>query len=137
MSQGRSAGREPPKLIFVMADALKPVSQSGKQSHSGFEGMGRWVAVASELPCTVIAMMFAGQIIGQSVWGLQGSTWGAVIGAITGFALGVYGVYVTVRFYEGMEQGASQRRAYRPSVEEITEDVEFDVDNGEQEETSR
>lgn len=137
MSQGHLAGGNPPKLIFVMASARKPMSQSGKQSHSGFEGMGRWVAVASELPCTVIALMFAGQIVGQSVWGSQGSTWGAIIGAIAGFALGVYGVFATVRFYEGMEKSASLRPTYRPTPEEITEDVEFDLDNGEQEEASR
>jgi len=111
------------------------MSQSGQQSSSGFEGMGRWVAVASELPCTVIALMFAGQIVGQSVWGQQGSTWGAIIGAIAGFALGVYGVFATVRFYEGMEKTSKMKRTYRPTLEEITEDVEFDVDDDDRNET--
>ena len=106
------------------------MSSSGRQS-STWGGMGRWVAVASELPCAVIALLMAGQIVGQSVWGPSGGTWGAIIGAFVGFAFGVYSVYLTIGYFDRVEQKAQQPRKYMPPMEEILEDVIFDLESTE------
>ncbi|MFW9849602.1 MAG: hypothetical protein ACFFF4_10685 [Candidatus Thorarchaeota archaeon] len=94
-------------------------------------GMGRWLAVGSELPCSVVAMLLVGQIIGQSIWGTTGATWGALLGAVFGFFLGVYGVYVTIQYYDQLEQVAETKRSYMPPEEEIHEDVKFDIPDDE------
>jgi len=106
------------------------MSSSDRQS-STWGGMGRWIAVASELPCAVIALLMAGQIIGQSVWGPSGGTWGAIIGAFVGFAFGVYSVYLTIGYFDRVEQQAQQPRKYMPPMEEILEDVIFDLESTE------
>ena len=62
----------------------------------GFSGMGPWLAVGSELPCSVIALLLAGQVVGGSIGGPSGATWGAIIGAIAGFFLGVFEIYTTI-----------------------------------------
>ncbi|MHA1935742.1 MAG: hypothetical protein ACW97A_10695 [Candidatus Thorarchaeota archaeon] len=108
------------------------MSQSNTDSSSGLSGMGRWFAIGSELPCTVIALMLVGQVIGSSLQGLQGATWGAVIGAILGFFLGAYGVYATIGYYERIDKQASVKRAYQPPIEEIHEDVTFPLDDDEE-----
>jgi hypothetical protein len=95
--------------------------------------MGRWIAVASELPCAVIALLMAGQIVGQSVWGPSGGTWGAIIGAFVGFAFGVYSVYLTIGYFDRLEQKTQEPRPYMPPMEEILEDVTFDLDSTETE----
>lgn len=97
--------------------------------HSGFEGIGPWIAVASELPCSVIALLLVGQIIGASISGSSGATLGAVFGAIFGFFLGVYGVYKTIGYLEQIEQKNQNRPVYMPPMEEILEDVVFDLDD--------
>ena len=61
-------------------------SEHGPQTGT-WGGMGRWIAVASELPCAVIALLFAGQIVGQAIWGPSGATWGAIIGSFVGFGI--------------------------------------------------
>jgi hypothetical protein len=93
----------------------------------GMAGMGRWLAVGSELPCAVIAMLLVGQILGQSIWGPSGATWGAILGAIFGFFLGVYGVYVTIQYYDQLDHAAKVKSSYMPSDEEIHEDVKFEI----------
>jgi hypothetical protein len=95
--------------------------------------MGRWIAVASELPCAVIALLLAGQIVGQSVWGPSGGTWGAIIGAFVGFVFGVYSVYLTIGYFDRLERETRQPRRYMPPMEEILEDVNFDLDTSEPE----
>ena len=95
----------------------------------GFSGMGPWLAVGSELPCSVIALLLAGQVLGGSVGGPSGATWGAIIGAISGFFLGVYGVYKTVSYLELNEQKSQERPKYMPPMEEILEDVVFDLED--------
>jgi F0F1-type ATP synthase assembly protein I len=94
----------------------------------GYGSMGRWFAVASELPCSVIALLLVGQLLGGSLAGTTGRTWGAIIGALLGFGLGVYGVYMTVGYFEQLERSSSGRARYMPSMDEITEDVHFDLD---------
>jgi hypothetical protein len=106
------------------------MSSSGSES-STWGGMGRWIAVASELPCAVIALLLAGQIVGQSVWGPSGGTWGAIIGAFVGFAFGVYSVYLTIGYFDRLEHESSRPRTYMPPMEEILEDVTFDLDSSE------
>ena len=44
---------------------------------AGFEGMGRWFAVASEIPCSVVALLLVGQIAGTALLGPSGATTGA------------------------------------------------------------
>lgn len=96
-------------------------------SHT-FEGLGPWIAVGSELPCSVVALLLVGQIIGGSTGGTSGAIYGSVLGAIFGFILGIYGVFKTVEYLEHIEQGSQSRPVYMPSMEEILEDVVFDLD---------
>ncbi|TFG31911.1 hypothetical protein EU527_11330 [Candidatus Thorarchaeota archaeon] len=96
---------------------------------SGFEGIGPWIAVGSELPCSVIALLLVGQIIGASAGGASGATLGAVLGAIFGFVLGVYGVYKTIGYLEQIEQKSRSSPVYMPPMDEIMEDVVFDLDD--------
>ncbi len=56
---------------------------------SSWGGVGRWIAVGSELPCAVIALLLAGQIIGQAIGGPSGAMWGALLGSLVGFVFGV------------------------------------------------
>ena len=50
------------------------------RSADGMSGMGRWIAVASELPCAVIALLLVGQIVGSSVAGPSASRSGRTPG---------------------------------------------------------
>ncbi|NOR38103.1 MAG: hypothetical protein GQ580_00775 [Candidatus Thorarchaeota archaeon] len=95
--------------------------------HSGgtFAGAGRWCAVASELPCSVVIMVFIGHLLGQTWGGAQGAITGAMIGAIVGLALGLYSVYITIQYYDKLEQERPVMRPFQPPQEEIDEDVEF------------
>ena len=95
-------------------------------SSGAFEGVGRWLAVASELPCSVIVFLFAGQLIGEQVWGPGGGLTGALIGVILGFIFGIYSVYVTIKRFEKLElEARSRTRAYMPSEEEIFEEYDW------------
>jgi len=98
---------------------------SDRDSSGIFTGVGRWFAVASELPCSVIIMVFIGHLLGQTWWGPQGAMAGAVIGAFVGSLLGLYSVYVTIQYYDKLEQEHPVLRPYQPPQEEIDEDVEF------------
>jgi hypothetical protein len=99
------------------------------EKERGFSGMGPWLAVGSELPCSVIALLLVGQILGHSVGGPDGATYGAILGAIFGFFLGVYGVYKTIGYLELIEQKSQERPKYMPPMEEILEDVVFDMED--------
>ncbi len=109
------------------------MSGSNSEQASTWGGMGRWVAVASELPCAVIALLFAGQIIGQSIGGPSGGMWGAVLGSLLGFAFGVYSVYITIGYFDRLELESNKPRRYMPPMEEIMEDVKFDIDSSDDE----
>ena len=100
-----------------------------KNTDTGFGGMGRWLAVGSELPCSVIALLLAGQVVGRALGGESMALWGALIGALLGFALGVYGVYATIRYFEHLETSQESRPVYMPDMDEILEDVQFDLDD--------
>jgi len=112
------------------------MANSAKQDQSGLAGAGKYLAVASELPCTVVAMLFAGQILGSSLWGPQGGIWGTIVGTIVGFMLGAYGVYATVGYFERMEHDLRLRGKYLPTSDEITEDVVFPLDEQDSEDAS-
>ena len=94
-----------------------------------FSGIGPWLAVGSELPCSVITLLLVGQIVGASIGGASGATWGAILGALAGFFLGVYGVYKTIGYLELIEQKSQERPHYMPPMEEILEDVTFDLED--------
>ncbi len=98
------------------------------ESSRTFEGLGPWLAVGSELPCTVVALLLVGQVIGGSTGGTEGAIYGAILGAIFGFMLGVYGVYKTIGYLEHIEKESESRPVYMPPMEEILEDVTFDLD---------
>lgn len=100
-----------------------------KETTRGFSGIGPWIAVGSELPCSVIALLLVGQILGFAIGGPSGATWGAILGAIFGFFLGVYGVYKTIGYLELIERKSQKRPYYMPPMEEILEDVAFDQEN--------
>ena len=108
------------------------MNESDKEQASPDEGManmGRWLAVASELPCAVIALLLVGQIVGQSLAGPTGATWGAILGALFGFFFGVYSVFVTIRYFDRLDTSAKRKTTYMPPMEEILEDVSFDLDS--------
>ncbi len=96
---------------------------------SSWGGVGRWIAVGSELPCAVIALLLAGQIVGQAIWGPSGAMWGALLGSLIGFAFGVYSVYITIGYFDSLDSQTKQPRKYLPPMEEILEDVKFDLDS--------
>ena len=99
------------------------------EEERGFSGIGPWIAVGSELPCSVITLLLVGQIIGASIGGPSGATWGAILGALAGFFLGVYGVYKTIGYLEQIERKSQERPDYMPHMEEILEDVTFDTED--------
>ena len=101
------------------------MSQSDESRQSGLAGMGRWLAVGSELPCSVIILLYVGSFLGSSMWGPEGATTGAIIGALVGFVFGVYSVYVTIGYYDRLEHKVSEKRTYTPPPEELYE--EFDL----------
>ena len=98
---------------------------SDRSSGGTFAEAGRWCAVASELPCSVVIMVFIGHLLGQTWWGAQGAITGAMIGAIVGLLLGMYSVYITIQYYDKLELERPVMRPYQPPQEEIDEDVEF------------
>ncbi|MFW9809348.1 MAG: hypothetical protein ACFFE6_08210 [Candidatus Thorarchaeota archaeon] len=104
-------------------------SDSDSRPSSSWGGMGRWIAVGSELPCAVIALLLAGQIVGQSVWGPSGAMWGALIGALVGFFFGVYSVYLSIGYFDRLDTQSTRPTKYMPPMEEILEDVTFDLDS--------
>ncbi len=105
-------------------------SESDKaESDEGMSDMGRWLAVSSELPCAVISLLLVGQIVGGSVAGPTGATWGALLGAVFGFLFGVYSVFVTIRYFDRLEVKTKRTSRYMPPMEEILEEVTFDLDS--------
>lgn len=100
---------------------------NSESNDPGFSGMGRWLAVGTELPCSVVALFLVGQIVGQAIGGVSGGTLGAIIGAISGFFLGVYGVYMTIQYYDKLDTTTKEKKPYMPPEEEIFEDVKFDI----------
>ena len=108
------------------------MSESNKEQVSPDEGissMGKWLAVSSELPCAVIALLLVGQIVGGSIAGPSGATWGALLGALFGFIFGVYSVFLTIRYFDNLEVKTKRAMKYMPPMEEILEDVTFDLDS--------
>ena len=116
-----------PQGIFVRNPLL--FSMTEKERDKGLSGIGPWLAVGSELPCSVIALLLVGQILGAAVGGPSGATWGAILGAVFGFFLGVYGVYKTIGYLELIERKSQERPRYMPPMEEILEDVTFDKED--------
>ncbi len=100
-----------------------------KEKDEGFSGIGPWLAVGSELPCSVIALLLVGQILGAAFGGPSGATMGAILGSIFGFFLGVYGVYKTIGYLELIEKKSQERPRYMPPMKEILEDVAFDQED--------
>jgi F0F1-type ATP synthase assembly protein I len=101
------------------------MTESDDQRQTGMAGMGRWLAVGSELPCSVIVMTYLGTFLGTAWWGPQGAIAGGVLGSLVGFVLGVLSVYKTVQYYDRLETQTKIRRTYMPPAEEIYE--EFDL----------
>ncbi|MFW9806940.1 MAG: hypothetical protein ACFFFK_09450 [Candidatus Thorarchaeota archaeon] len=104
-------------------------NSDGTSSDTGMTNMGRWLAVSSELPCTVIALLLVGQIIGASIGGPSGATWGALLGALFGFFFGVYSVFVTIRYFDRLDAQTKRTITYMPPMDEILEEVIFDLDS--------
>ena len=74
-------------------------------------------------------LLLAGQIVGQAIWGPSGAMWGALIGSLVGFVFGVYSVYITIGYLDTLDSQTKQPRKYLPPMEEILEDVKFDLDS--------
>jgi hypothetical protein len=100
-----------------------------ERSDEGMGSMGRWLAVSSELPCAVIALLLVGQVVGGSIAGPTGATWGALLGALFGFVFGTYSVFITIRYFDGLDVKVKRTTRYMPPMEEILEDVTFDLDS--------
>lgn len=108
------------------------MSESNNERASPDEGMGnmgKWLAVSSELPCAVIALLLVGQIVGGSIAGASGATLGAILGALFGFVFGVYSVFVTIKYFDKLDVVTKRRTGYMPPMEEILEDVTFDLES--------
>jgi F0F1-type ATP synthase assembly protein I len=108
------------------------MSESNNERASPDEGManmGKWLAVSSELPCAVIALLLVGQIVGTSIAGASGATWGAILGALFGFVFGVYSVFVTIKYFDRLDVATKRKTRYMPPMEEVLEDVTFDLDS--------
>jgi len=108
------------------------MSESNNERASPDEGManmGKWLAVSSELPCAVIALLLVGQIVGSSIAGASGATWGAILGALFGFVFGVYSVFVTIKYFDRLDVATKRKTRYMPPMEEVLEDVTFDLDS--------
>ena len=102
------------------------MEQDEEQQDEGiFHGVGRWLALSSEMPCMVIIMLYIGQIMGTAWGGQQGGNLGALIGAFIGFIAGIYSVYYQVLRFEAAEDSQRRRRKYMPSLEEIYEEVDL------------
>ncbi|MHA2310663.1 MAG: hypothetical protein ACXADF_04150 [Candidatus Thorarchaeota archaeon] len=101
------------------------MTESNDQRQASMEGMGRWLAVGSELPCSVIIMTYVGTLLGTAWWGPQGAVAGGVLGSLIGFVLGVVSVYKTIQYYDRLEAKSKTKRTYMPPPEEIYE--EFDL----------
>ena len=101
------------------------MTESRDEKQTDMAGMGRWLAVGSELPCSVIIMTYVGSFLGTAWWGPQGAVAGGVLGALLGFVLGVVSVYKTVQYYDRLEFQMKTRSTYMPPPEEIYE--EFDL----------
>ena len=115
------------------------MSESNNERVSPDEGManmGKWLAISSELPCAVIALLLVGQVVGGSIAGPSGATWGALIGAMFGFIFGVYSVFVTIRHFENLDTETKRATRYMPPMDEILEDVTFDLDSTSSDEPS-
>ena len=110
-----------------MMNINKPVTMTqSARSDTGFAGVGRWIALASELPCSVIVFLFIGQLLASQWFGQQAAMIGALIGVLVGFAFGVYSVFVTIRHFERIDQAAADKpRHYMPSREEIFEEHDW------------
>jgi hypothetical protein len=102
----------------------------------GMANMGKWLAVSSELPCAVIALLLVGQLVGSSIAGTSGATLGAILGALFGFVFGVYSVFVTIKYFDRLEIETKRRTRYMPPLEEILEDVTFDLEPSTNDENS-
>lgn len=109
------------------------MNENGESANGGMAGAGKWLAIGSELPCSVVVMLFAGQILGRAWMGQTGALWGAAIGALLGFLFGSWSIYITVQYYDRMEKRARFRKTYIPPREEIFEDYDFDSVDDEEE----
>jgi hypothetical protein len=99
------------------------MNQSRKQQSAGY---GKWLGIGTELPCAVIICLFAGQLMGEIWWGPRGRLYGAVLGTLIGFFFGIYSIYLTIGYYEQIEEEeVKSSHIYMPSIEEIYEDVEI------------
>jgi hypothetical protein len=54
-----------------------------------------------------------------------------MIGALLGFFIGVVSVYRTVEYLDTIEAKSRAKKPYMPPMEEILEDVEFDLEEDE------
>jgi Na+-driven multidrug efflux pump len=79
----------------------------------------------------VIVFLFIGQLLGSSWFGPQGATWGAMIGALAGFFIGTVSVYRTIGYLDKIEAESRAKKPYMPPMEEILEDVKFDLEEDE------
>lgn len=109
------------------------MNQESESTDGGMAGTGRWLAVASELPCSVVVMLFAGQILGRAWMGETGAMYGTLFGALLGFFFGAWSIYATVKRYDKMEKRLRSRQSYVPPQEEIFEDYDFDAVDDEEE----
>ncbi|NHJ13011.1 MAG: AtpZ/AtpI family protein [Candidatus Thorarchaeota archaeon] len=101
------------------------MSNDADSAHSGMAGIGRWFAVASELPCSIIIMLYIGNYLGTIWWGTQGALWGSLGGVVIGFFFGIYSVYVTIGYYDRLEHQSTVKRIWSPPPEDIYEEFDF------------
>jgi F0F1-type ATP synthase assembly protein I len=105
--------------LFAMAQ------DEDQQEEGSFQGVGRWLALSSEMPCMVVIMLYIGQIVGTAWGGQPGGNFGAMIGAILGFIIGTISVYYQVERLEAAEGLTRQRKKYMPSLDEIYAEVDL------------
>ncbi len=111
--------------------------ESESSDAAGLAGAGRWLAIASELPCAVIAFLFIGQVVGESVSGPSGAVAGGILGVLLGLVFGTYSIYMSAQRLD-MAERMKTPREYMPPMEEITREYDWgDFDPEDRRETGQ
>jgi len=69
-----------------------------REKRANIEGVGKWIAVGSELPIMVLAGAYIGYYLGEQNPSIASVS--IILGALLGFILGVYNIYKIIQVWE-------------------------------------